>query len=285
MDFVYFLIGLFVLFLNKIRYPLFGYQRPRDFSSKDIKRAVAYDKQVVEGWLKHLKKYSSSDNIKGKSVLELGPGADLGTGLILLARGASHYSALDTNNLAGDFSNRFYDYLINNISGDKRDLLSELDKLREGKPNKFQYIVDKKFDLKRFSDIDLIFSQAAFEHFNDVSRVAEGLFKIASRGAILVAEIDLRTHTGILAGRDPLNIYRYPKFIYNLFRFKGIPNRLRPQDYEEIFSEAGFKDIAIYPLKKLADTDLARVKNSLSSEFKNKDGQMEYLSIILCAKK
>src|SRR6056297_2602280 len=100
MPIILFLEGLLILFLNKIRYSIFGYNKPRDFSSQDIEQAIRYDKQVVNGWIKYLKKYAPDYDLKDKKVLELGPGNDLGTGMILLSHKIDSYKALDANDLA-----------------------------------------------------------------------------------------------------------------------------------------------------------------------------------------
>lgn len=285
MDIVYFWVGLLTLFLNKIRYSLLGYRRARNFSAKDFKKAIEYDQRVVSNWKKYLKEYAGEDSFSGKKILELGPGEDLGTGLIMLADGAVDYRALDANNLVSGTSRAFYDKLIETIGEQKDFLLEELEKTIKGRGDKLHYIVNKDFDPGIFSDIDLIFSQAAFEHFDDLGKVARGLYRAAKKGAVLISEIDLKTHTGFLSEKDPLNIYRYSKFVYDFFHFSGIPNRLRPVDYVKIFSNNGWKDVSIYPLRKMDKVTFSRIKNSLNARFKEPEQQMQYLSIILCAKK
>ncbi|HEX3047124.1 MAG TPA: hypothetical protein VHY08_20390, partial [Bacillota bacterium] len=104
-------------------------------------------------------------------------------------------------------------------------------------------------------------------------------------GTILIAEVDLKTHTSWIRDLDPLNIYRYSDFIYNLFKFRGSPNRLRPFEYEEILKKNGWTDIQIIPSNKLEKEYMLKVKDNLNRRFREPINQMDYLSIILCATK
>jgi len=282
MNFLYYFLGLIILFLNKIRYGIFGYKNPRNFSVKEIKKSVDYDLAVVKGWQEALKKYIGSNEIKNKNILELGPGPDLGTGLILLASGAKKYNLLDLNNLAFSSPVQFYQELFKRLPANKIEFLEAQLALTMAKKNDcLNYLVDKKFSFSALAKekIDLIFSQAAFEHFSEVGKTIEELSEVAESGAILVAEIDLRTHTEFLVKRDPLNIYRYRDSIYNIFKFSGIPNRLRLNDYQEILEKNGWTDIRIYPLEVLSEEKFKKVKNNLAKKFKNQEKEMKILKI------
>jgi len=73
----------------------------------------------VEHWLSQLRQYTRHDSfLSGKNVLELGPGADLGTGAILLLKGAAAYNACDVNDLATRAPGEFYDTLFETLSAD-----------------------------------------------------------------------------------------------------------------------------------------------------------------------
>jgi SAM-dependent methyltransferase len=282
-------VGGAILLANKVRHAVRGYRTPRLFDASQIARGVEYDISVVDGWMDCLKRYSLPDaDLAGKRVLELGPGADLGVGLILLASGAEKYTARDIHNLAASASGEFYDRLFENLA-DRADIDSlrhQLDLTRNGSPEKLCYQCDPKFDLSVLPDesIDLIVSQAAFEHFDDLHRTIGQMSKLARPGAVLVCEIDLSTHTRWIRDRDPLNIYRYSDAFYNMLKFRGSPNRVRPQAYREMLSYAGWDDIQQYPLAVLDEDYLGSVQPSLARQFKD-DAEMGALSVALCARK
>ena len=128
----------------------------------------------------------------------------------------------------------------------------------------------------------MVFSQAAFEHFDDINATIFQLSKVCRPGAILVAEIDLKTHSRWIRDKDPNNIYRYPNYLYNKFLFRGIPNRVRPFQYKETFERFGWSDISITPLTTCEQN---RAYIGIDKAFVDHINQMDSLSIMLCARK
>ena len=282
--------GAAILLANKVRHAVMGYRTPRPFDASQIARAVEYDFSVVDGWLECLEQYrGGATGLSGRRVLELGPGADLGVGLILLAMGAEKYTAFDVHKLADAAGAEFYEQLLAKLA-DRADIDSlrrELSLTQAGSGEKLCYRCDTDFDLSVIAEgsIDLIVSQAAFEHFDDVQRTIGQMSKLAAPGALLVCEIDLSTHTRWIRDRDPLNIYRYSDAYYNMMKFRGSPNRVRPHEYRQMLAEAGWGDIQQFPLAVLDEDHLAGVQSSLARHFRGDEGEMGCLSIALCAKK
>jgi len=160
----------------------------------------------------------------------------------------------------------------------------ELARTRKGDPSRINSVVTQDFDLASAfveDSIDLVFSSRAFEHFDNIDATVSGLSIVCRPGAIIVALIDLQTHSRWIKHKDPNNIYRYPRWLYDLFWFREQPNRLRPRDYAEVFERHGWTDIVLEPVKQLDDgrTD------ALSTEFMDASNQMDQLSVVLCARK
>ena len=292
---IYCLIGILFLFLNKIRLSIQNYPSPQNFKPSNLKGAIEYIFMVVGYWEQFLREYTGINfSLKDKSILELGPGASLGIGIITLMKGAKKYNAIDVNNLIRFAPDKFYQEFFNYIgnSNDNKDvsvdfLRKQLELTCIGKNDKLNYICKKDFDITVFEkeEVDLIVSQAAFEHFDYIENVISQLSKIVKPGAILISQIDLKTHTKWIRDVDPLNIYRYSDFIYNLFSFRGFPNRIRPFQYEEILYRYSWSNIKIFPLTVLDDEYLTKVQKSLNKKFRSSLNRMDYLSIILCATK
>lgn len=293
-NFKYRSIGLLLLFLNKIRHSIRGYITPRTFPIIEFEKAIKYDFNVVEHWIRHLNSYVGRDSfsLKGKRVLELGPGADLGIGIILLMKGVEKYNAIDVNDLVKSVPNQFYEELFKTIAsmGDKEEdvdfLRSQLKIAQLGKNDKLNYVCRKDFDLSIFKEekVDIVFSQAAFEHFDNVEKTVAQLSEVVKHGGIFIAEVDLKTHTRWIRDADPLNIYRYSDVTYNLFKFSGSPNRVRPFEYEEILEKHGWTNITIKPLTILEKNYLNRkMIVSLNRRFSDPINNMDYLSIMIHA--
>ncbi|MCX6740185.1 MAG: methyltransferase domain-containing protein [Candidatus Parcubacteria bacterium] len=285
----HYFFGLIFLCLNKIRHALLGYKTPRTFSFADIPQAVAYDKQVVYKWKEYLRDYTNDQfTWANKNILELGPGADLGNGLILLSEGAAKYNALDVHNLVKNTPPEFYSYLLSHLpSGDKGILKRQLELTQQGGNDKLNFICEPNFDLTvlKNENIDIVVSQAAFEHFTDVKKTISQLSQIVKPGTIFLAEIDLKTHTRWIRDIDPLNIYRYNDRIYNFFKFQGSPNRLRPDQYQQILWDNGWTKVTIKYESILDSEYTKKVVPSLDKQFHDLKSSMNCLSLIIWATK
>ena len=283
--------GIFML-LNKLRHDFQGYVTPRTFSIDDVNKAIEYDFSVVNSWRYYLNSYvGESVSLEERTVMELGPGADLGIGTILVALGVRKYCALDVHNLVENVEDKFYEALLERIEKNKISNIS-IDVLREqlsltssGKNDKINYVCDPEFNLGNFKEegVDLVFSQAAFEHFDDIPKTFEQMTEVVKPGAVLLAEIDLSTHTRWLRDVDPLNIYRYSSWYYNLTKFRGSPNRMLPSEYKTILEDLGWRNVKIIPRRVLDNSYVGRVLPVLPGKFKCAHNDLVNHSVILAA--
>lgn len=292
MNLFFYLAGIVFLALAKLKNAIHGYSSPKTFSISETARCIDYDIGVVEAWLSRLQNYARADNgLVGKSVLELGLGSDLGVGLYLLSKGCAKYNACDVNDLMKSVPNEFYERLFEKLG--KLDRRVDLGFLRNqwqaaqaGRPSRLNYVVSAEFDLVRAfgaTTMDLVFSRAAFEHFDDIDATISQLSTISKPGAIMVVEIDLKTHSRWIRDHDPNNIYRYSRRVYDAFWFRGSPNRARPNQYIKALARHGWNDISMVPLTKIKGR--GPVGAGLHPDFAAHENQMDYLSIALVARK
>lgn len=278
--------------LAKAKNILKGYSSPKPFNISESEKCIGYDIHVVEHWLSHLQQYTHSANsLADKNVLELGPGSDLGIGIYLLSKGCSQYNACDINDLMKSTPDSFYEQFFRKLESINNQanidfLERQLKAAKTGNPSRLNYVVRNDFDIVSTfgkATVDLVFSQAAFEHFDDIEATISQISAVCKPGAILVVEIDLKTHSRWIRDKDPNNIYRYPSYVYDTFWFRGIPNRIRPFQYKETFERFGWTDISITPLTKLNVHDTSY--SGMNKTFADKKNQMDYLSFMLCARK
>ena len=289
----YHVVGMLFILLNYIRHSIVGYKTPRTFSIEEVDRSINYDFSVVGRWVKCLCSYlKETDPLRDKVVLELGPGPDLGVGLILLAMRVRKYIALDVNKLAAVPSLELYEKLLGRLKVKYPNcnvcyLKEQLNKCYKGKSSAISYIVDKNFEISAIIDkIDIVFSQASFEHFSDVEKTFKEISNVIGTGGVLIAEIDLKTHTRWLKDVDPLNIYRYSDFFWNLFKFKGSPNRTRAFEYRELLEKNGWNNIQIVPISVLENGYTRRILPSLYKRFRGMElSEAKMLSVIIMARK
>ena len=217
---LYYLIGAALVVLNCIRHRILGYRNPRPSSFSEVERSIDYDFKIVNRWRGYLSTYLKVENpFKDKVVLELGVGPDLGTGLILLAEGAKKYTALDVNNLAGSVPVEFYGKLFDRLHNERGSLVDhlrdQLERFQRGEDSQISYIVDNDFNISRIADeVDLVITQVAFEHFDDVGRTIKEISDIIKKGGVLYSHVDMKTHSRWIQDWDPLNIYRYDELFW-----------------------------------------------------------------------
>jgi SAM-dependent methyltransferase len=287
------ILGLVFLLLAKIKYYVFGYPVFNATNIAEYEKRYDYIIRVVDQWVIHLNNYTGkSDQLNEKIVLELGPGSDLGVGFYLLYKGILRYNSCDIYNLVKNVPDDFYKSFFKRLQ--KKDgiktvsyLEKELDKINNNLPCDINHVVNADFNLTSAFDsetIDIVFSQAAFEHFQNVEATIKQLSIVCKPNAIIVAEIDLQAHTRWIREKDPNNIYRYSNFIYKLLSVKATPNRIRPYTYYELFKKYGWYDIKIIPLSTIDKKNIPPDR-WLNKNFRENKNDMNYLSIVLMAKK
>jgi hypothetical protein len=250
-----FTLGLCLRVVNKARRTIIGYTSPRTFSPKEIERSVMYCLNVVNNWEKALKTYTGNPNpLTGKRVIELGPGPDLGTGIVILAFGAKSYTAVDKNKLIRKTPPSFYNVLLNHLKElpGYSNARTTVHNLQRGNFNKdFCYIWDPTLVLQKSPSkkFDILVSQAVLEHLVNIKQIFEILYSKMDLHSVMVHEVDLGAHTGLIRTIDPLNLLRYSDLIWNLLKFDGSPNRLCMSDYRKILHQTGFVKIETTPIR------------------------------------
>lgn len=285
-DVFYWNLGIVILFLNKIRYTLRGYRTPRPFAVTDVAKVIAYDNEVVDRWQKILEEHGVAHPFVDKDVLELGPGADLGNALLLIERGAKSYTAIDANNLITQAPQHLYDAFFESMQNPAA-AKTALEAFQRGEPSSIRFVHDAAFNFAQLpsSSIDLVLSNAAFEHFDNVPRVLQHVDRVVRPGGMLCIHVDLQTHTRVIRDRDPLNIYRFPEWLYSKLHFTGIPNRVRPATYEKTLRVLGWRDIFIMPVTEIPTHDVSKLASGVHQSFRHEGEGLRTLSFMLFARK
>ncbi|GEP10505.1 class I SAM-dependent methyltransferase [Methylobacterium gnaphalii] len=278
-------LGLAALAAASLRHRIGGYTRPTDFSPDDWPTAVTHVHEIVEDWRRHLAGQDGQPyGLTGLDILELGPGATLGTGVLLVGLGARSYRAIDAFALAKRTPSEFYWVLTQTVQGPELDqarLRDAVDGLVSGRSDPITYVVDPSFDIVHGAagrSFDLILSSAAFEHFDDIERVLGQVSEVARSGAIFLAGIDFQTHTRGVRGRDPNSIYRFSPGLYRSLSFPGQPNRQRPADYLRILEKFGWADAEIRPVDVADPGYIAWSTSGLDANFQSSSADMHVLT-------
>jgi len=272
--FFLFALGLSLRIINKVRRSIIGYTSPRPFSTQEIERSVQYVLNVVKNWENVLITYRGDQYpFRDKHVLELGPGPDLGTGLIILALGAKSYTAIDKNKLIYKTPKSFYDTLLDHLKEFPGWFKAKVavNNLQKGNFNEdFRYVWDPCFSLQKLTSkkFNILVSQAVLEHVVNVRKIFQVLYHKLDSNAIMVHEVDLAAHTGLIRTLDPLNHLRYSDPIWNLLKFNGSPNRLRMTDYQKMLNQLGVEKIEAKQITVLDKKYVKKSKPYLSEKFR-----------------
>lgn len=289
----FYLVGIAVLIIVKIKCLFWGFPKSNFSNITDYEKHFEYNIRIVDQWISHLNDYTSNKHyLLNKNVLELGPGSNLGAGFYILYKGALKYNSFDIYNIVKNVPLEFYKIFIKRLQESEgiksiNYLENELEKFCDDRASDINYIVDRDFNLVTYfksESIDIVFSQAAFEHFVNIENTIKQLSIVCKSNAIIIAEIDLQTHSRWIREMDPNNIYRYCVFIYKLLSTKSTPNRIRPYTYYELFKKYGWYDIKILPLSMI-DKKKKIPPKYLNKYFRDDKNKMDYLSILLLAKK
>lgn len=267
-------VGLAALIANKIRRTFRPYDRPRPWSAANVERSVSYVLDVVRNWESGFRAAGVEDWIRGRHVLELGPGPDLGTGLTLLARGAASYVAVDRFPLAANAPESFYERLFARLA-EETDFPHAVEAYRSfrDRPGEgaLRYLVPRGGTIRRPSDLvprNLWLSQAAFEHVPDPEALIRALTPWCADEALALHHVDAATHTPWIREADPLNILRYPNGLYRALSFPGSPNRWRSGRYISAFDAAGWNLLDRQPIHRLSSRAVATVRSGLDRSFR-----------------
>ncbi len=288
-NFYYYLAGLVLLYSNKLRYRY----KPYTVSLYDPENEI----QVFKGWLNALKAYTGAEKnefICG-NILEIGINKNISSALVGLALGAKKYDIVDFYPhhipLDNHYFQELYDKLCTAVNEvlviSREQFLDFADLLQSGQNTNARILPMEKLDLNDILDesVDLIVSQAAFEHIENLENGIRQMSRVAKKGTVLIAEVDMKTHTRWLRDVDPLNIYRYEPSLYKFAGFSVMPNRIRPYQYKDLFEKNGWHNITIKVLEKLDLGSLMYQDVRFSKEFRLQKNCMEQLIVLICATK
>lgn len=197
-----------------------------------------------------IKKYfPSPENV---NVLEIGPGANLASGVYLILGGVKHYYAVDIyrdpefdNPLPYQSISLIADLFMPELNKNPQDQVFTIKGDQAVlNPKKITYIypyLSSNFPMDS-GLIDFLFSNSSFEHFVTPRETIQRIYDVLKKGGITAHSIDLRDHTDFA---KPYEFLKYDSKTWtNQFSDENIhlyTNRWRASNYRKAFESAGFE--------------------------------------------
>jgi hypothetical protein len=212
---------------------------------------------IVDGWCGKLS--GGIETLRGKRVLEIGPGRSMGTIVAMAALGAE---VLAADRFCGDWQEGWHDGYIPALCEAMTKRGWPFDQTIPDRILDKRTFVQKNIHVERrpFEALeqyegfaDFSFSHSTFEHFYDFPSAAASLTRISKHGAVGVHDVDFRDHKNF---GFPLEFLLLPDDEYarddvNDLYARG--NRLRPHEIHKALEQVGFKDISFAPYATATD--------------------------------
>ena len=248
----------------------------RDKTLSDVSRPFQICQHILR---------SSRIDLKDKTILEIGPGNFLATGLLYLALGAKKVYLLDRfkhifwdkkgiafhKALLDEIAKRNYRYqeaVNESVTITKNSI--------ELNPDLIEYRLGDAAELPFENEsIDFIFSNAVMEHIHNPEDAVKEFARVTKAGALNSHEIDLRDH---FFKSTPLRLLKYSDTLWNLMAWNrpGYTNRLRFSDWIMLFKRY-FKIELIKQILVLYDK---KILNNLALNKRFKKYSKEELRIL-----
>lgn len=235
---------------------------------------------IVNSWASHLP--DGLEAFRNQSVLEIGPGRDMGTVHIIAALGARHVWAIDR--FKGAWEANWHDRFLRVL---KRVLVgwnpavdtTAIDHAMAASSLECERItfIGEPFELAGANlraSADLTVSHSVFEHFYSVEDAAVALAAATRPGGRGVHHVDFRDHRNF---GTPLEFLLIEDEVYQEPAMNdeyGRGNRIRSQEMQTILEGAGFESVGFVPDQMADPAYLGSVVRRLakaSSRYANAD--------------
>ena len=190
------------------------------------------------------------------SILELGPGENLGQGVLLVAMGAKKYTGLDLRKPPQLYDRHGYQAAME-LLGLAAPAVAQPKAAGiftvEGErvvfnPGRIEYLYPRQSYDIRLPDgsIDYVFSHSVFEHIADPPRTVAAIARVLRSGGLSAHHFDMRDHADF---SKPLEFLKVDAAAWSA-RFDGAnahlyTNRQRLPDFIKLFEDSGFKILSV----------------------------------------
>jgi hypothetical protein len=233
-----------------------------------------YDAQLCD-----LLKEKEKSPLKGKTVLEYGPGDMLGVALLIYAHGAKAVHCVDRFplNACSEKALQVYRAILGSLGNEARARANAAF-VKNGEPESgfrsdaIQYRVTPDGLSCAECEYDLILSRAVLEHVEMPEKTIMDIRKALKPGGITLHNVDLKSHG--LDRYKALDFLTFPDWLYSaMYSHKGYPNRHRMGKYLEDIITAEMHIRRISVTESILHEQIDEIRPFLAKRFRNLDDE------------
>lgn len=226
--------------------PKFGADTHANFN---LKESLSYIGEVFEDYL-HYSGLNHTD-LNNKTIIEIGPGDNLGVALKFLEYGAKKVIAIDRfpSPKNSDRGRKVYEALLISMSSEGKTRaergikIKNKDFIINNECLEYKYGISAE-NLDEYFPTDfayIIVSRAVFEHLFDIRRAFIASHKLLCSDGLSIHKIDLRNHN-MFSESHPLSFLYCPDSFWDWqAKIYGWPNRKLMNDYLNVIKITGFE--------------------------------------------
>jgi SAM-dependent methyltransferase len=216
----------------------------------------------------------SGNYLRGKKVLEYGPGDILGIALLMYAHGADSVDCVDRFPIEKRSPKNIevYRILLDSLDGIKRIRGNQAfrisGRIESGfNPQAISFSVTPDGLAPAERKYDLVISRAVLEHVNDLERTLVNICRVLKQDGISIHHVDLKSHG--LDRYQAFDFLTWPEILYrSMYSHKGFPNRWRIDKYKEWIEKSGLRCNKLIPLGRLEEEKIEIIKPMLAKQFR-----------------
>jgi SAM-dependent methyltransferase len=231
-----------------------------------------YFRRCVDDYLAELAVDASF--LRGKRVLEYGPGDALGVALRLYAHGAASVHAVDHFPLhrITPRTAAIYRAILDSLDGEarargERAFVEPGNPLSGFDPSAIEYRVTPHGLARRPGEYDLVLSRSVLALVGRLDATIADIASALKPGGVSIHKVDLSSHG--LDREHKFDFLTWPSSLYRLmYSRKGRPNRWRVDRYQALAAGAGLRVRKLSPTGRIADDELAFIAPRVDPMFR-----------------
>lgn len=215
-----------------------------------------------------------ADFLRGKRLVEYGPGDVPGVAILAIAHGAEQVICVDRFPMVRMSAKnvQIVNTMLDRLPQPLRDRADRCFK-KPGQPDSgfdprhIQYKVQSSGLSELSNEIDLIISRAVLEHVNDLQASFHDMYAALKPGGTAIHLVDLKSHG--LHRVNPLDFLSWSPWLWSLmYSAKGVPNRLRVDTYRHAVAQSGLELISLLPTVHALPADVRAIRPHLAKPFR-----------------